>query len=447
MNRKLSKQFAAWLKDKPDWLSDIAQMPIVDTHEHLMQEDDRLKSNDSVMSWIFSQYISTDFAGAGMPRDVFNKLSVTNAATSKGIDDDALLENLKTYWPLVKNTGYAQVINRYFSLRFGLEEFNPDNYKIYQYAVNSEAKQGFYTRLFTEANVIAVHNCPDTHTLLNTEKYAGLFFRDFRPDRVCGKNGIPALEAAHGVTLDSFKEVEKLVNDSLEKAGDDPRCIAIKIGLAYSGSLNFTEPSEDEMRKLCSLNGDEFRANVHSNILKSWLVRTILKNAPEYNLPVKFHTGHHAGPFSENLENISRNLIDLQKLIEEFSDTQFILMHHCWPYGDAAAALAKSFPNCYIDQCWLWAMNPVAGVRYLKEFLMSAPSSKLFAFGGDYRYPECSIGHLDLALQGICTALYELVQEAWITPNTAVSCAENILYKNQLKYFKNQIQNKEYQHE
>jgi uncharacterized protein len=435
MSRKLSNQLDAWLEDKPVWLRDIAQMPVVDTHEHLMLEEDRLKSNDSVMSWIFSQYITTDFAGAGMPREINDHIRITNQSTSLGIDDAGLMETLKEYWPLVKNTGYAQVINRYFSLRFGISEFDPDNYKVYQELMNTELQPGFYKRLFAEANVIAVQNCPDPDTLLNTEPYEELFYRDFRPDRVCAENLLSNLATVYGRSLESFEEIEALVDDGLKKAAEDSRCIAIKIGLAYAGSLNFTEPSEAEMQSLRALAGDELRSNVHTHLFKSWLVRKILKAAPGVGLPVKFHTGHFAGPYSENLETISRNLIDLQKLIQEFPDTQFVIMHHCWPYGEAAAVLAKSYPNCYIDQCWLWAMNPVAGVRYLKEFLSSAPSNKLFAFGGDYRYPECSVGHLDLALHGVCTALYELVREGWMTPETATTCAENILHKNQQRLF------------
>jgi len=106
-------------------------------------------------------------------------------------------------------------------------------------------------------------------------------------------------------------------------------------------------------------------------------------------------------------------------------------------YGEAAVTLARSFPNCFIDQCWLWIMNPSAGVRYLKEFIMGAPSSKLFAFGSDYWHPEgiSIIGHLDIARHGVCIALNQLVQEGWIIPDDALTIAENIFYKNQQKVF------------
>ena len=63
-------------------------------------------------------------------------------------------------------------------------------------------------------------------------------------------------------------------------------------------------------------------------------------------------------------------------------------MHIDYPYQDEAIALAKHYSNVWIDMCWAWIINPAAGVRFLKEFIMAAPASKVLTFGGDYRPVE-----------------------------------------------------------
>nr|WP_187436052.1 amidohydrolase family protein [Bradyrhizobium hipponense] len=73
-----------------------------------------------------------------------------------------------------------------------------------------------------------------------------------------------------------------------------------------------------------------------------------------------------------------------RRRLPSVAETRFALMHIGYPYEHEFIALAKHYPKAAIDMCWAWIINPVAGVRFLKEFLMAVPSSKIFTFGGDY---------------------------------------------------------------
>ena len=51
----------------------------------------------------------------------------------------------------------------------------------------------------------------------------------------------------------------------------------------------------------------------------------------------------------------------------------------------------------HIDLCWAWIINPLATARFVREFLVAAPASKLFTFGGDYENVETIVGHAKVA--------------------------------------------------
>ena len=33
-------------------------------------------------------------------------------------------------------------------------------------------------------------------------------------------------------------------------------------------------------------------------------------------------------------------------------------MHIAYPYSDELVALAKHYPNVYVDMCWAWSIDP-----------------------------------------------------------------------------------------
>ena len=110
-------------------------------------------------------------------------------------------------------------------------------------------------------------------------------------------------------------------------------------------------------------------------------------------------------------------------------------MHITWPYQDEAIAVAKHFPNAYIDMCWSWTINPVAAVRFLKEFLVAAPANKLLTYGGDVSYIELVPGTVRLARRGIAQAVSELVEEGWISHAQVPALLHRLLRGNALDLF------------
>jgi predicted TIM-barrel fold metal-dependent hydrolase len=137
------------------------------------------------------------------------------------------------------------------------------------------------------------------------------------------------------------------------------------------------------------------------------------------------------------LQRLRKNASDLCPLLQDFPDTRFVLMHIGYPYQDEFIALAKHYRNVYIDLCWAWIINPMAGVRFVKEFLMAAPANKLFTFGGDYIPVEPVYGHSRIARMGLAQAITELVEESWIAAEETPALIERLMRGNALEVFPN----------
>jgi hypothetical protein len=98
-------------------------------------------------------------------------------------------------------------------------------------------------------------------------------------------------------------------------------------------------------------------------------------------------------------------------------------------------SLAKQFANAHIDMCWSWIINPVAAKDYFKKHIVTAPANKLLPFGGDYIPVEPVLGHAAIARRGIALALFELVDEGWLSLADALDLVDTILHGNARRIF------------
>lgn len=148
--------------------------------------------------------------------------------------------------------------------------------------------------------------------------------------------------------------------------------------------------------------------------MQDHLFHYCIRKAVEYGLPVKLHTGYCAGRGGMDLGRVRNNLSDLCPIFQTHPDARFVLFHITYPYQDELIAIAKHYPNVWADMSWAWIINPLVGVRFVKEFLTAAPASKLLTFGGDYNIVELIAGHARIARRGLSQALSELVAEGWL---------------------------------
>ena len=87
----------------------VFSTPLIDTHEHLIEERDRfkgihgrIKSDD--WSFLMNHYLNSDMLTSGMPRNEYDKFFSPNVSP---VDKWNILA---PYWPAVRNTGYGMAV-------------------------------------------------------------------------------------------------------------------------------------------------------------------------------------------------------------------------------------------------------------------------------------------------------------------------------------------------
>jgi len=210
-----------------------------------------------------------------------------------------------------------------------------------------------------------------------------------------------------------------------------PYAVAVKSQAAYSRQLDYEDvPAEQAEAIFRKRINNESLSAVEKKRLEDHLFWYCVRKATEYKLPVKLHTGYYAGQNNMPLSRLQGNPGAITDLCKKSPETQFVFMHICYPYYEELIAAAKHYTNCYVDMCWAWIVSPVAGVNFLKEYLVTAPSNKVLTFGGDYRPVEPVLGHASIARQGIANALMQLINEGWLTPDAALDLVAPIMNGN-----------------
>jgi predicted TIM-barrel fold metal-dependent hydrolase len=228
------------------------------------------------------------------------------------------------------------------------------------------------------------------------------------------------------------------------------KVIGVKIPLAYSRPIFFEKTSfskaEEAFNKIYKTRlfkrvdlppigmkmvpGD---VNLEELVpLQDYLVHTIIHEAEKRKLPIQIHTGLQEG--NENIITNS-NPIHLINLFMEYKDAYFDIFHGGWPYCSELGALAKNFPNVYIDMCWMHIISPSRARSALNDWLDEVPANKIMGFGGDYLFVEGTYGHSVIAKDNITKVLATKVDNGDYSLEDAKKYAAWLLKENPTRLF------------
>jgi predicted TIM-barrel fold metal-dependent hydrolase len=412
--------------------------PFIDTHEHLVEESDRLAGSAEASllpaddwSSVFHQYLSDDLDSAGMPGEALQRFY------APGLGPAEKFKLIEPWWARVRFTGYGRAVRESLRGLYGEDDLTAESAPRLAEKYRDLVRPGFYaTVLRQRSNIEACHVNSLQRIFMETAQPdllpQDLSFYEFAR---AGAHDIAQVEAETGRKIATLDDWLGAIDEYFAKYG--PRAVAVKNQSAYGRRLDYDSvPREraaaafDGMHNSWRLLGPE-----DVKTAQDFLFRYCIGKAAEHRLPVKLHTGYYAGRNPMPLSRLRRNASDLCQLLKDFPDTPFVLMHVGYPYQDEFIALAKHYRNAYVDMCWAWIINPAASVRFLREFLVSAPASKLFAFGGDYIAVENVYGHSEIARRGIAETLAGLVADGWIGEDDAVELARRIMRGNALDLF------------
>ena len=128
----------------------VRQAPLIDTHEHLIEEKERLQGASHPRipcdDWalLFSHYLDSDLRSAGMPKADLDRFF------SSKVDPLTKWKLIAPYWPAVKNTGYAQAVRISIQELYRVEELSEASIAQVQAGYEQTRRAGFYRHILQD---------------------------------------------------------------------------------------------------------------------------------------------------------------------------------------------------------------------------------------------------------------------------------------------------------
>lgn len=410
----------------------VWRTPLIDTHEHLCDEHERLPGGtcrgQDDWSVILSGYLGSDLLTAGMPGEVHRKFY------SKGPSPLEKWRLLEPFWPAVKHTGYGQAATISLRQLYGVEELSAKTVEKVQAGYENLRKPGFYRKVLCEHGGIESCQVNWLTSPFLESRMPTLMMQDLSIVGMFAGPNLPMFGKPTGIAAAELADWHKVIDWWFAKYGR--YAVAVKSQDAYRRDIDYEQVPADRV-------ADSFRKKAKGQALsisdqkalEDHLFWYAVRKATECKLPVKLHTGYYAGQNSMPLSRLVRNPGSACDLCRAAPDARFVFMHLCYPFYEELIAVAKQYTNAYVDMCWGWIINPLASKDFLKKYLVTAPANKILTFGGDYRYVEQVLGHAVIARQGIALALSELVEEGWLRLDDALELTDPIMHGNARRIF------------
>lgn len=433
--------------------SEVENLALVDTHEHIMRENQR-EDYAVDFSYLFPVYTPSDLVSAGMPprlmeaarlpmyhhRIAWNKIRRVRRVMAEPEREDMSTEErwgaIEPYWEAMRNTAYAKATLTAVRDIFGIEDLNGDTYLKLSRAISDSRKPGWYRHVLKDKANIET-------SLLDLDYKTGDVDRDLftpvvRMDNfisILARQDLGYIESDTGIAIHSLDDLVLAMQTALDryiKTG----IVAIKSALAYERILKYEKVSRYEaelvFNKIASHLG-EGPSFLEAKPLQDYMMHQVIRAAIDVGLPMQFHTGLQEG----NLNIITNsNPTHLINLFIEYREAKFDLMHGGYPYIHEWASLVKNFANVYADLTWLEIISPEISRQLLHELIETVPGNKIMAFGGDSVIVEMAYAHSKLARRVVARVLSEKINEGYMEEEEAVSLARKMLRNNPVALFK-----------
>jgi uncharacterized protein len=403
---------------------------IIDTHEHLETEEQRLGKKDLDFTYLYSHYANEDLISASHSQGLVSVILGRNFSLSDR------WELFKAFYDDMRNTGYARAAIIAAKDLYGISDLNDNTYLELSEKMRQANKPGLYRSILKDKaridlSILDVGEVPfDPDFFRHVVRFDNFInvYTIAEIKRLCLNFEISE------PTLENFCVALK---KTFEKAMV-PAVIGVKSGLAYNRILKYDNITKEEAEhvfvKLKNWDSKKGRPEFKDvKPLQDYMMHRVLDLADEYNMPVQIHTGLHAG--NGNYINNS-NPTHLTNLFFEYPEVNFCLFHSAYPFGGQLSVLAKNFPNVFIDMCWSQVISPSYTVRYLHEWLETVPANKIMAFGGDYITVDLVYAHSVMARRVVTNVLIDKVKCGFYTESEALNIAQKLLRDNALEIFK-----------
>ncbi len=412
-----------------DLAEHIHSLRMIDTHEHLNKEHDITQHGPDILQDLFGNYVEADLVVAGA-----TEAAVKRLFDASDPDLRARFAAVRTAWERCRHTGYGEAVRMIARRAYGIEEITSE-------AIEAAAPRAIALRqpgerlriLRDEANLDHVQIDDFRWQCMPDSSGPDFFLYDLSWAGFChGEVEGAEIHAEVGIEVHDLASLRDGMAAIFAKHGR--RAIAVKSQHAYERTLLWRERDDAEVARALDkqLAGRELTEDERL-CLGDWCLARGVELAIEHNLPFKIHTGYYAGHSSMPIERIRPS--HLCALLARYPQARFVLMHIAYPYNDELVALAKHYPNVYVDMCWAWSINPLVARDFVRRMIHAVPANKLFAFGGDTFWPNAAVAYATQARQWLTRALQAEVDDQLLLAPAAIALATRLMRTNQEECF------------
>ncbi len=409
-----------------DLAAHIQATPLADTHEHLGTHGALADQKPDILRELFDGgYITADLIVAGA-----DPAAVDRLVGAKDPDIAGRFAAVEPAWQRCQYAGYGEAVRLAARMVYGVENITSKTLATAQSRSVALRQPGAWMRLLKETANLDFADVDAFTRKVQPEPIAPEFFLNDISWAELSNGEVPvaAIRDEVGIEVRNLESLREAMTAVFARYG--PLAIAVKAQHAYHRTLAWQEREDaDAARVLDRLLGGGKLTEPEQLCLGDWCWARGVELAIEHNLPFKMHTGYYAGQGYMILERTRP--ANLSPLLVKYPKARFVLMHAGYPFGPELIALAKHFPNVYADLCWAWSMDPRTTMRFVRDFLHAAPTSKLFAFGGDCWWPPQSVGYAAQCRRWLTRALQAEVDAGDLTERQAIDIASRIMRANQ----------------
>jgi len=397
----------------------LAGFEIIDAHEHLGPEKDRLAASVDVFT-LFSHYTHYDLVVAGMSQEEYKSL----------FDQQIPLERrwatFAPYWQHIRWGAYARAGLLAAQRFYGFDDINDQTYLPLSEAIREGNTPGIYERVLGQAcrirTALTQPLTPVPPVDLGSSRLTSVM-RDPLMSSFSTRQDVfsPAIDPQATInSLDDLLDVNRRFIARVKAEG----AVGLKV-MSY--------PCEAPSRKEALEVFERVRAGVDYpmlNPLRTYVTDALIEFAGQQDLVISVHAGYW-GDFRLLTPT---NLIPL---LYRYPKTRFDLYHLGYPYVREALMLGKQFPNVWLNLAWTHIISPRFATSALDEAIDLVPMNKLLGFGGDYALPvEKVYGHLVMARENIARVLASRIAEGQMSETQALSLAHRWLWENPKELYK-----------
>jgi hypothetical protein len=407
----------------------IDSLRVIDNHEHLFDPAIIEGSSFKDFMLLFQQNGYDDLVSAGMPDSLFDGLyNGSNTPVQKW-------KIIEPYWKNSFNTSFSRIILKGVKRLYNIDDLNESTVT----RLSNKIKNGYNTSWMDRILKDSCHIdfiIQDGYIIPGKDSYIRYAKRYEDWLTVRSKFRIDSIAIRQLDPIFTLEDFVKSLQLEFEK-GVRQGMTVVKIFTSYSRTLNFEKVEPDVAKKvfrnLVNSSEDHVISLKDAKPLQDYMFYRLMDLAKEYNVPVAIHTGLQAG--TDNFINNSDPTL-LCSVFKAYPEIKFILYHGSYPYGGLLSALAKNYPNVYIDMNWTYSISPTYIERYLNEWIETVPASKLIAFGGDAMVVENVYSELVTAKRIITSVLSGKVRDGYFTEEEARKVARMILHDNAAGLYK-----------